>query len=241
MPICHKCDNRFPNRIIVDGKRRILSSRKYCLKCSPFGQRNRKQLESHNKTINCNICNRKYQYTRTSGHTLKYCNSCMVNHRRFLRKKKMVEYKGGKCQRCGYDKCLAAFDFHHRDPKGKEFNISGNHCIAWNKLRKELDKCDLVCSNCHREIGASNSRWQNANEEEKERRKLKSKISCFRCGKETSNSKYCSHDCAEIGSRKVSRPSKRILLKDIQTMTYTAIGKKYGVSDNAIRKWEKQY
>lgn len=82
------------------------------------------------------------------------CNSCWVNARRFEVKKQAVEYKGGKCTRCGYSKCMQALTFHHRRPGTKEFTISGAHCRRWRKLLKELDKCDLVCLNCHVEIHA---------------------------------------------------------------------------------------
>lgn len=68
-------------------------------------------------------------------------------------KKRMVEYKGGRCQICGYNKCIEALDFHHLDPKDKDFNISGG-TRSFEKLKPEIDKCILVCSNCHREIHA---------------------------------------------------------------------------------------
>ena len=53
---------------------------------------------------------------------------------------------------CGYDKCIKALQCHHRDPKQKEFGIGYNSRIAWDKLVKELDKCDYLCANCHFEI-----------------------------------------------------------------------------------------
>jgi len=66
-----------------------------------------------------------------------------------------VEYKGGCCQVCGYDKYQGALEFHHKDPSEKDFSLSSKgHCKAWVKVKKELDKCVLVCSNCHREIHA---------------------------------------------------------------------------------------
>ena len=64
---------------------------------------------------------------------------------------KMVEYKGGKCEICGYNKCIEALEFHHTNPKEKDFNISGG-TKSFNSLKSELDKCILVCANCHREI-----------------------------------------------------------------------------------------
>ena len=67
-------------------------------------------------------------------------------------KQKAVEYKGGKCQKCGYNKCLSALEFHHIDPNQKDFGPSSNMNMAWDKIKNEIDKCILVCANCHREI-----------------------------------------------------------------------------------------
>jgi predicted transcriptional regulator len=66
-------------------------------------------------------------------------------------KLKLVEKKGGKCERCGYNKCIDALEFHHIDPNKKDFSVSGK---SWSleKLEKEVEKCILVCSNCHKEI-----------------------------------------------------------------------------------------
>lgn len=66
-------------------------------------------------------------------------------------KLKMIEYKGGKCEKCGYDKNISALEFHHIDPSIKKFNLS-NTRRSWDETKKELDKCMLVCSNCHREL-----------------------------------------------------------------------------------------
>lgn len=64
-----------------------------------------------------------------------------------------IEYLGGKCSICGYNKCIDALDFHHKDPKEKEFTISKRIGKSkFNDIKSELDKCVLVCANCHREI-----------------------------------------------------------------------------------------
>ena len=65
---------------------------------------------------------------------------------------KAVEYKGGKCEKCGYKKCNRALEFHHTSPNEKDFTISTYTTLGWEKLKKELDKCELRCSNCHKEI-----------------------------------------------------------------------------------------
>jgi len=66
-------------------------------------------------------------------------------------KLKLIEYKGGKCCFCNYNKCVGALHFHHVNPNEKDFNIGGTN-LSFEKLKKEVDKCVLVCSNCHSEI-----------------------------------------------------------------------------------------
>lgn len=68
-------------------------------------------------------------------------------------KEELISYKGGKCQCCGYSKCTQALEFHHLDPSQKDFTISGG-TKSFEKLKPEVDKCILVCANCHREIHA---------------------------------------------------------------------------------------
>lgn len=68
-------------------------------------------------------------------------------------KYKAVEYKGGSCIKCGYNKCMSALDFHHVNPVEKDFSISGG-TKSFESIKKELDKCILVCRNCHSEIHA---------------------------------------------------------------------------------------
>lgn len=83
----------------------------------------------------------------------KKCRVDAVQRKREKLKKDAIEYKGGKCQICGYDKCDSALEFHHLDPSQKDFGIgTKGYTRAWSKVKEELDKCILVCSNCHREI-----------------------------------------------------------------------------------------
>jgi len=87
-----------------------------------------------------------------------YCKRCsntqtVERQKRF--KQKCIDYKDGKCVGCGYNKCNNALDFHHLSQDKKEFSIAHARLTSFNeKIKKELDKCILVCSNCHREIHA---------------------------------------------------------------------------------------
>ncbi len=73
------------------------------------------------------------------------------SHRQKI-KIKAIEYKGGKCEKCSYDKCKWALDFHHINKEEKDFNIARYGTLSWEKIKVELDKCIMVCANCHREI-----------------------------------------------------------------------------------------
>lgn len=85
-----------------------------------------------------------------------YCKICTSNQtveRQRAFKEKAVEYKGGCCVKCGYNKYQGALEFHHLDPKEKDFSISRVKSYSFsNAIKIELDKCVLVCSNCHKEI-----------------------------------------------------------------------------------------
>ena len=78
-----------------------------------------------------------------------------VAKRRRKIKNLAIEYKGGKCQICGYHRYQGALDLHHLDARQKEFGIGEKgYTRSWEKVRAELDKCILVCANCHREVEA---------------------------------------------------------------------------------------
>lgn len=92
--------------------------------------------------------NRKYADRRD------YLIKAVAKRRKRL-KEMAIELKGGKCMFCGYRKTSAALDFHHIDGKTKEFGISLDGITrSWQRVSKELEKCVLVCANCHREIHA---------------------------------------------------------------------------------------
>lgn len=91
---------------------------------------------------------------RTYADRAEYIKKAVAKRRKKL-KQMVVEYKGGKCIICGYNKYVGVFDLHHKDDSKKEFGLSMSGLTrSWKKTRKEADKCILVCANCHREIHA---------------------------------------------------------------------------------------
>lgn len=98
----------------------------------------------------CKRCgeNRKEKFD-IERHTL--CRKCRGRRAR-VNKLLAIEYKGGKCVNCGYDKCPAAMDFHHNDPAEKDHQWRTLRTMSLDKIKKELDKCTLLCKNCHAEV-----------------------------------------------------------------------------------------
>lgn len=94
--------------------------------------------------MNCNLCDKVLPNNRR-----RRCNYCNTKIRRLRTKTKAIEYLGGKCVRCGYEEHPAALQFHHIDPSTKLFTIAEVANKAWSSILSELDKCELLCANCH--------------------------------------------------------------------------------------------
>ncbi len=164
MPICKICLTSFPNHIMIDGKVKNVQNRRFCIQCSPFGKHNTRQLDQlspvHMNKKNCPRCKTEKPgnefYKRRKGNDFSvYCKRCTSEEtieRQHKFKEKCVQYKGGKCQHCGYSQCNAAMEFHHIDPTKKDFTISHSKLTSFNlSIMTELDKCVLLCCRCHRE------------------------------------------------------------------------------------------
>ena len=113
----------------------------------------------------CLICKKSFSKI-SGGHTRKFCFDCSPRYekgkgrsqnisqiRRSL-KKELVRYRGGKCEKCGYSKSINALQFHHKNPLEKDFTIAHNLTLSKFNIEeyyKEVDKCELLCANCHAE------------------------------------------------------------------------------------------
>jgi hypothetical protein len=88
-------------------------------------------------------------------YTMSACRECLRKRtfdRHVTFKLNCVNYRGGKCEKCGYNKCISALDFHHKNPEEKDYDISSFRHKHWSLVKPELDKCDLLCRNCHAEL-----------------------------------------------------------------------------------------
>lgn len=122
----------------------------------------RERKERRKNRRPCKICGKKLPFP-SSGR--KYCKKCYKIQERQRRLKKEHEIRDSfsdyktaiGCQKCGYNKCAAALDFHHLNPSTKERRIEGKHWYFQTPLiLNELKKCILLCKNCHYEQHAAN-------------------------------------------------------------------------------------
>lgn len=212
---------------------------KTCIVCG-------KPLNGSKKKFCCQACKQKDYYTHHKN------NSSYEQHIRSIKRKlELIQYKGGKCEICGYSKNITALEFHHVDSNMKKFNLDGRKLANCNinDLLEEADKCMLLCANCHREIhyeeyGINNVKY--IVEHQKVLKEEKEQHCCIDCGKILSvdaKSKYCKVCYLKHSQdrRKVERPSKDELAQLLQSHSLNKIGKMFGVSHAAIKKWGIQY
>lgn len=106
-------------------------------------------MQKTDKERVCVRCDKSHFYNTS------LCPSCQVVLSRKNQKLKAIQFLGGECALCGYNKCPAALEFHHLDPSQKEFNIGQSGATrSWQLVQQELLKCILLCANCHREVEA---------------------------------------------------------------------------------------
>lgn len=118
---------------------------KHCAWCGCFLARKKKSRYCE-EACKISACDDRRIWDKTSHRVI---------YARQKTKLKAIAYKGGLCQipQCGYNKTPRSMHFHHVDPSLKAFAISNKGLtVAWSRVQKELDKCILVCSNCHGEI-----------------------------------------------------------------------------------------
>lgn len=149
--ICPKCGESVPDYFFdEDGKKHYLQRRKYCLTCSPFGNHNTKKLEIGGDPRICIECKEPISSGQKKGRT---CFKCFFNKRQKVVVEKVKEIVGDACWICGYNKTWKNICFHHVHPEEKKFGMTTRELmLKWERVFREMQKCIVVCYNCHGEI-----------------------------------------------------------------------------------------
>lgn len=211
--------------------------------------------------MKCKICNSKIKSKRRRVYCSSLCS--VIGNRRSAvlavgRKRKNIKaqavaYKGGKCQICSYSTAQEALEFHHIEPEHKDFGLADKgHTRSWLSVKNEIDKCILLCSNCHRECHAGLHNISNIPMISTDLgivvKSIKKWI-CVDCGDAaTKRAKRCL-PCRKnhkrvyevFSTRKVERPSKEELEKLLWQKPTTQLATEFGVSGKAIEKWARKY
>ena len=167
--------------------------------------------------------------------------------------KRKCEYilsHGGKCEICGYNKNIAALEFHHKNPDEKEFQIDARkfaNCDI-HKLEKELDKCMILCANCHREIHNPELTicqvQQMVQESTVTSFNNKSGDICPICGTrfpKSTGKKYCSKECRMKAKGEDKYPSKEDLkIKYNELNSWQKVADYYGLTRKIIQGIRKR-
>lgn len=167
--------------------------------------------------------------------------------RGIYRKLHLIEYLGGKCEMCGYDKNIAALEFHHKNPEEKSFQLDSRHLSNTNVelIKKEADKCLLICANCHRELhnpDLEKCNVENLKCDSKHVDVLKSKRkqsvcpicnSLFDCKK---GKKYCSKNCRDEAEGRNNYPSNDDVTAKYQELkSWQKVADYYGLTRRIIQ------
>ena len=150
-------------KCIVCGKEfeALRSTKKYCsddcinaMRRMKWANREKIQKEKGVSEKQCPICGQIFKPKSAAANQRTCCYECMPDGVQLTRGAflgLLKKQKGGKCSRCGYDKCLKALEFYHIDPSKKDFTISNDHFRLKDAI-EESKKCILLCSNCHKEF-----------------------------------------------------------------------------------------
>ena len=187
-----------------------------------------------------------YHYKNKPRHWCKDCDRINTIIRQTIFKELCVEYKGGKCEKCGYSNYVGALDFHHKDPSQKEFGIARVKLRKFDKnIKKELDKCLLLCANCHREehqkyeFEQINGLWE-WYKKRKDKEILQKPLKDLHC--KCGNKKaYNAKQCRKCKDKSFHERNLNEVLDKLKSLNYNFVqtAKFFNLSDNGLRKYLK--
>jgi len=166
---------------------------------------------------------------------------------RLKAKRWVIKYAGGKCQVCQYDKYQGNLVFHHIGDKKETVSRMINATVSWSQILDEINKCVLLCHNCHGEVHAGlaicpeidiEKRIRSLSEIESEKPMSKDKIfrPCAYCKKLTNSNKFCGQKCSRLAAQKILWPPNEELAILVWKHSMTFLAKQLNVSGNAIKK-----
>lgn len=175
--------------------------------------------------LNCRFKDKNKLYKHS------YCKKCLYERqmdRWIQRKIWAIEYKGGKCFDCQSMFSYVVYDFHHLNPDDKSYDWNQMRLLSKETMIKELDKCVLLCSNCHR-------MRHHLSKTPIEKKATVEKI--CKCGKKIGKRSELCKTCYNSNiKQKINWPTKEELEKLVWEKSTLQLSIILGVSDKAIEK-----
>lgn len=161
------------------------------------------------------------------------------------RKLHLIDLRGGCCERCGYSKNISGLDFHHIDPSKKDGQLDmralSNSSMKY--ILEEFKKCELLCSNCHREEHSPELEIGNVRKIIKvgpdsiTEVKIIGKPKCIDCGTEINYTYKRCRKCSNINKCNVDKPKINVLIEEVKKNNKSWCARKYNVSVTTIKRW----
>lgn len=151
MKVCNKCSfgktlDKFYFRTSWNGKDYPTYICKEC-----HSKKSKNNIQEWKKLELCWHCGNERNAGGNFCLKCKEKNRTNIIKRKIKNKQKAVELLGGKCSKCGLKtNCLDVYDFHHKDPSKKAVEVGKILAYSWVKILPEIEKCELLCGNCHR-------------------------------------------------------------------------------------------
>lgn len=127
-----------------------------CKKSKELSEFSFKNKSKNIRSKKCKECTSEYSKAHYQKHQQIYIERAKKSKKKYAKRntENVIEYLQDKyCSRCQI-KDIEVLDFHHKDPNEKEYSVADmlTHGYSWKRIRKEIDKCEIVCANCHRKI-----------------------------------------------------------------------------------------
>jgi hypothetical protein len=195
------------------------------------------------KCCKCNESQDLSDFKRNGRHS-SYCTQCFYKYQKQRWNKNktiLVKEHGSICHDCKQEFHPACFDFHHEDPNEKDFNISKHRGMSLSRLRKEIEKCALLCANCHRLRHISDDNWDFDLKNPEPPERTKKPVNTCICGKPTKSyrARYCSPKCAINSRHLIDWPEN--LPELVAKSSKRAVAAQLGVSDKSVAKRLKNH
>jgi len=155
MPTCNNCGNEFPNKISKDGETISLSGRKFCLECSPLGNKNTRSyiVKLQDSEAFCARCQKiknkdEFYARKDSGKPLSYCIICQseLKELKFQENiERVIQEKGCVCQDCGLSYPAPIYEFYF---DGTVYNLSKARNMSFERFSNNLQEYTMLCRNC---------------------------------------------------------------------------------------------